>query len=68
MNVDFYSGSISHLLGIPQDLFIPIFALWRLPGWALRVMEQLGHNVMLRPLLAYSGPGERAYVPMDKRR
>ena len=67
MNVDFYSGSIYHLLGIPQDLFIPIFALGRLPGWTLQVMEQLDRNILIRPLLAYSGPEERAYVPMDKR-
>lgn len=50
-----------------QDLFIPVFALGRLPGWTLQVGEQLDRNILIRPLLAYSGPEERAYVPMDKR-
>ena len=59
MNVDFYSGSIYHLLGIPQGLFIPIFAPRRLPGRTLQVMEQLDCNIMIRPLLAHSGPEER---------
>ncbi len=67
VNVDFYSGSIYHLLGIPQDLFIPIFALGRLPGWTLQILEQLERNILIRPLLAYSGPEERAYVPLAER-
>ena len=67
VNVDFYSGSIYHLLGIPQDVFIPIFALGRIPGWTLQVLEQMGRNMLIRPLLAYSGPSERPYVPLEER-
>jgi citrate synthase len=67
MNVGFYSGSIYNLLGIPQGLFIPIFALGRLPGWTLQVLEQLKNNILIRPLLAYSGPDERPYIPLGER-
>jgi citrate synthase len=56
VNVDFYAGSIYNLLGIPEDLYIPIFALGRIPGWTLQVMEQQANNVLLRPLLHYTGP------------
>jgi citrate synthase len=67
VNVDFYSGSIYHLLGVPQDLFIPIFALGRIPGWTLQVLEQLERNILIRPLLSYSGPAERPYIPLEER-
>ncbi|MFQ5860951.1 MAG: citrate/2-methylcitrate synthase [Dehalococcoidia bacterium] len=67
VNVDFFSGAIYHLLGIPEDLFIPIFALGRIPGWTLQVVEQFKNNILIRPLLLYTGPMDREYVPMEQR-
>jgi len=67
VNVDFYAGAIYHLLDIPDDLFIPIFALGRVPGWAVQVMEQYENNQLIRPLLQYVGPMDLPYVPIDQR-
>jgi citrate synthase len=67
VNVDFYSGVIYHLHGIPQDIFVPIFAVGRVPGWALQVLQQMESNILIRPLLQYNGPELRSYVPMDER-
>ncbi|MSP78837.1 MAG: citrate (Si)-synthase [Dehalococcoidia bacterium] len=68
VNVDFYAGAVYHLLNIPEDLFIPIFALGRIPGYAVQVLEQFEHNQLIRPLLNYIGPMDLQYVPMDQRR
>jgi citrate synthase len=67
VNVDFYSGVIYHLLGIPKDLFVPIFAVGRVPGWTVQVLEQLDNNILIRPLTHYCGPGPRPYVPISER-
>ena len=67
VNVDFYSGVVYHLLGIKRDLFVPIFAIGRVPGWTVQVLEQLENNILLRPLTLYNGPDARAYVPIDRR-
>ncbi|HEX7075012.1 MAG TPA: citrate/2-methylcitrate synthase [Hyphomicrobiaceae bacterium] len=67
VNVDFYSGAIYHLHGIPNDLFVPIFAIGRVPGWTVQILEQQANNILIRPLTLYSGPGPRAYVPIDQR-
>ena len=67
VNVDFFAGSIYYLLGIPEDLFIPIFALGRIPGWTLQCVEQYRDNVLIRPLLDYKGPMDLGYVPIDQR-
>jgi citrate synthase len=67
VNVDFYAGVIYHLLGIPEDLFVPIFAVGRVPGWAVQVVEQFEHNILIRPLTAYNGPEPRAYVGIEER-
>jgi len=67
VNVDFYAGSIYYLLGIPEDLFVPIFAMGRIPGWTLQVMEQYRDNILLRPLLLYTGPMDLPYIPLEKR-
>jgi len=67
VNVDFYAGVIYHLLGIPQDLFVPIFAAGRVPGWTAQVLEQLEHNILIRPLTHYTGPPERPYRPIEER-
>jgi len=67
VNVDFYSGVAYHLYGIPEDLFVPIFAVGRVPGWTVQVLEQLQNNILIRPLLKYEGPGPRDYVAMGER-
>ena len=66
-NVDFWAGAIYHLIGIPEDLFVPIFAVGRVPGWTLHILEQYAANVLLRPALAYTGPMDVEYVPIDRR-
>ncbi len=67
VNVDFYAGVIYHLHGIPQDMFVPIFAIGRVPGWAIQVVEQFEKNILIRPLTVYNGPGFRDYVAMEDR-
>ncbi len=67
-NVDFYSASTYHTLGIDVDLFTPIFAVSRISGWAAHVMEQLDDNRLIRPRAEYLGPEyPNHYVPMDQR-
>ena len=67
VNVDFFAGSIYYLLGIPDDLFISIFALGRIPGWALQCLEQYQDNMLIRPLLEYSGKMDLEYTPIEQR-
>jgi len=67
VNVDFYAGVVYYLNGIPEDLFVPIFAIGRVPGWTVQVLEQMENNILLRPLTLYNGPEPRAYVPIDAR-
>jgi citrate synthase len=67
VNVDFYAGVVYFLNGIAEDLFVPIFAVGRVPGWTVQVLEQLENNILLRPLTLYDGPSPRAYVPIDQR-
>ena len=66
-NVDYFSGAIYYLLGIPDDLFISIFAMGRIPGWTAQVVEQFQNNILLRPRLQYVGPMDVEYVPIDER-
>jgi 2-methylcitrate synthase len=67
-NVDFYSASTYHDLGIEVDLFTPIFAVSRISGWTAHVLEQLADNRLIRPRAEYVGPAYPApYVPMDRR-
>ena len=67
-NVDFYSASTYHLLGIDEDLFTPVFAVSRISGWAAHVIEQLYDNRLIRPRAEYLGPDyPNPYVPMEKR-
>jgi len=67
VNVDFYAGVIYHLLGIPQDFFVPIFAMGRVPGWVIQVREQVENNILIRPLTVYDGPPARDWLPIDAR-
>ncbi|MCS7264527.1 MAG: citrate synthase [Armatimonadetes bacterium] len=67
VNVDFYAGSIYHYLGIPADLYIPIFAIGRIVGWVAHILEQYSDNRLIRPLLHYVGPMERQWVFIEQR-
>jgi len=67
-NVDFYSASTYHTLGIDLDLFTPIFAVSRISGWTAHVIEQLDDNRLIRPRAEYMGPEyPNPYVPIDNR-
>jgi citrate synthase len=66
-NVDFYSGQVFHSLGIPTDLFTPVFALSRVAGWTAHVIEYWEDNRLLRPLDWYVGPKDLEYVPLEER-
>jgi citrate synthase len=66
-NVDFFSGAMYYLLGIPEDLFISIFAVGRIPGWTAQVVEQFENNILLRPRLQYVGELDREFIPIDNR-
>ena len=67
VNVDFYAGVVYYLNGIPPDLFVPIFAIGRVPGWAVSVLEQMENNILIRPLTEYNGAPPRDYVPIERR-
>ena len=67
VNVDFYAGVVYYLHDIPEDLFVPIFAIGRVPGWTVQVLEQLENNILIRPLTEYNGPEPREYIPIDAR-
>jgi citrate synthase len=66
-NVDFYSASTYYQIGIPIDLFTPVFACSRISGWTAHVLEQYANNRLIRPLAYYSGPTNVAYTPIDQR-
>ena len=67
INVDFYSASLLYYLGIPVDLFTPMFACARMAGWCAHIMEQLSNNRLIRPLALYTGPRDLTFVPIDRR-
>ena len=66
-NVDFFSGAMYFLLDIPEDLFISIFAMGRIPGWTAQVVEQFENNILLRPRLQYVGELDREFIPIGDR-
>lgn len=66
-NVDFYSASVYYMLGVPVDLFTPIFAISRVSGWTAHVLEQYSNNRLIRPRAEYVGPAKTDYLAMDKR-
>ena len=66
-NVDFWAGAIYSLIGIPDDLFVPIFAIGRIPGWILHILEQYQSNILIRPALFYNGSEEKKYININKR-
>ncbi len=67
INVDFYSASLLHYLGIPTDLFTPMFACARMAGWTAHILEQAADNRLIRPLSAYVGPRDLKFVPIAQR-
>ncbi|MTH52875.1 citrate synthase [Bacillus mangrovi] len=66
-NVDFYSASVYHSLGIDHDLFTPIFAVSRVSGWLAHILEQYENNRLIRPRADYTGPDKQRYVPIAER-
>ncbi|HKY20655.1 MAG TPA: citrate/2-methylcitrate synthase [Vicinamibacterales bacterium] len=67
-NVDFYSATTYHALGIPVEVFTPVFAVSRISGWTAHVLEQYSNNRLIRPRAEYTGPAyPQAYVPLERR-
>ncbi|NSL51272.1 citrate synthase [Calidifontibacillus erzurumensis] len=66
-NVDFYSASVYHSLGIDHDLFTPIFAISRTSGWLAHILEQYDNNRLIRPRADYVGPTKQQWIPIENR-
>jgi len=66
-NVDFFSASVYRMLGIPSDLYTPIFAMSRIAGWTAHLLEQYADNRLVRPNALYEGATNRDYVPVGQR-
>jgi 2-methylcitrate synthase len=66
-NLDLYSGSVYSLMGVPHDLFTPVFAASRVVGWTAHVLEEYEDLRLIRPTAAYVGPTDLVYVPIDRR-
>jgi 2-methylcitrate synthase len=66
-NLDFYTAVAYLLMGIPQDLYTPLFVCARITGWCAHVIEQQDHNRLIRPRSLYTGPPPQVYVPIDQR-
>jgi len=66
-NVDFYSGTVYYQLGIPVDMYTPIFAMSRSGGWIAHVLEYQADNRLIRPRAEYTGPIDAEWVPIDER-
>jgi citrate synthase len=67
-NVDFYSASTYYMLGIPVDLFTPVFAVSRISGWTAHMLEQYANNRLIRPRAEYTGPAyPQRFVPLEER-
>lgn len=66
-NVDFYSASTYYMMGIPLDIFTPIFAVSRISGWTGHILEQYGNNRLIRPRAEYTGQRDLKYTPIESR-
>jgi citrate synthase len=66
-NLDFYTAVAYLLMGIPRELYTPVFVCSRITGWCAHVIEQQDHNRLIRPRALYTGPAARDYVPLERR-
>jgi citrate synthase len=66
-NVDFYCASVYYVLGLPLDLYTPLFAMGRVGGWSAHVLEQLSDNRLIRPRAEYVGQTDGSWTPVDGR-
>ncbi|MEJ2290771.1 MAG: citrate/2-methylcitrate synthase, partial [Deinococcales bacterium] len=66
-NVDFFSASVYRMLGLPRDMYTPIFAVSRISGWMAHLYEQYANNRIMRPRLTYDGPVGRTFTPIEQR-
>ncbi len=66
-NVEYYSAALMASVGLPGDLFTPTFAVGRCAGWTAHILEQLGHNRLIRPEADYTGPVGLPFVPLTAR-
>ncbi len=66
-NVDFYSATVQHALGIPEEFYTTIFAASRISGWTAHILEQYANNRLIRPTSKYMGTFNKKFVPMDER-
>jgi len=66
-NVDFYSGTVQHALGIPEEFYTTIFAASRMSGWVAHILEQFANNRLIRPTSKYIGQFNRKFSPMSER-
>jgi len=67
-NLDFYSASAYHFMGIPTELFTPIFVCSRVTGWSAHAMEQRANNRLIRPSADYTGPERQTWIPLKERK
>lgn len=66
-NLDFYSASSYHFMGVPTPMFTPVFVMSRISGWAAHIFEQRSNNKLIRPNADYTGPDTRKFVPVSQR-